>query len=75
MILPTKHLPLDQSLLAAAASVLVALRAPLTVSTTWERVRDAKAITTFDRFVLSLDLLYALGLVSMSAGRLERTRP
>lgn len=73
MILPTKHLPLDQSLLAGGAAVLVALRAPLTVSATWERVRDTRAITTFDRFVLALDLLYTLDLVSISAGRLERS--
>jgi hypothetical protein len=75
MILPTKHLPVDQSLLAGAAAVLVALNRPQTVSATWERVRGSRAITTFDRFVLSLDLLYALGLVSVNAGRLTRATP
>jgi hypothetical protein len=75
LILPSKHLRLDQSLLAGAASVLVTLRSPLTVSAVWERVRDSEAITTFDRFALSLDLLFALGLVSLDAGRLRRTAP
>jgi ABC-three component (ABC-3C) system Middle Component 6 len=75
LILPTKHLRLDQSLLAAAAAVLVTLRSPLTVSATWERVRDSEAIATFDRFALALDLLFALGLVSLDSGRLRRAEP
>jgi hypothetical protein len=73
VILPTKHLPLDLALLTGAATVLGAIRSPATVSTTWERVREASAITTFDRFVLSLDLLFALGLVKLESGRLART--
>jgi hypothetical protein len=73
--MPTKHLRLDQSLLAGAALVLIALKSPLTVSTMWERVRDSEAITTFDRFALALDLLFTLGLVSLDTGRLHRTTP
>lgn len=73
MILPTKHLPLDRALLTASATVLGALRSPATVSATWERVRETTAITTFDRFVLSLDLLFSLGLVKLDEGRLVRT--
>lgn len=73
MILPTKHLPLDRSLLMGAATVLGALSVPSTVSATWERVRETRSITSFDRFVLSLDLLRALDLVKLDAGRLVRT--
>ena len=73
MILPTKHLRLDQSLLAGAASVLITLNSPMTISVVWERVRDNESITTFNRFALSLDLLFALGLVSLDTGRLTRT--
>jgi hypothetical protein len=73
LILPSKHLRLEQSLLAASASVLVALRSPLTVSSVWERVRDSEAIETFERFTLSLDLLFTLGLITLDSGRLRRT--
>lgn len=72
MILPTKHLPLDRTLLAGAATLLGSLRSPATVSATWERVRETSAITTFDRFVLCLDMLHALGLVELRSGRLVR---
>ncbi len=73
--MPTKHLRLDQTLLAAAAALLVTLQAPLTISAAWERTRDSEAVTTFDRFALALDLLFALGLVSLESGRLQRTAP
>jgi hypothetical protein len=75
LILPSKHLRLEQSLLAGAAAVLVTLRSPLTVSSVWERVRDSEAIPTFDRFTLSLDLLFALGLVTLDSGRLRTVSP
>jgi hypothetical protein len=75
LILPSKHLRLEQSLLAGAAAVLVTLRSPLTVSTVWERVRDSEAIPTFDQFALSLDLLFALGLITLESGRLQRVSP
>lgn len=45
----------------------------MTISVAWERVRDSESITTFNRFALSLDLLFVLGLVSLDAGRLTRT--
>ena len=75
MILPGKHLRLEESLLAGAALVLVALRSPLTVSSVWEKVRDSQAIPTYDRFTLSLDLLFALGLITLESGRLRRISP
>lgn len=73
MILPDKHLPLDRALLAGGAAVLSALTTPMTVSAVWERVRVADAVTTFDRFVLAVDLLFSLGLLEMREGNLART--
>jgi hypothetical protein len=72
VILPTKHLPTDCSLLAGGAAVLSTLGRPATVSVLWERVRAHPALTTFDRFVLAVDFLFALGLVSWQRGRLVR---
>jgi hypothetical protein len=75
LILPNKHLRLEQSLLAGAASLLVTLRSPLTISSAWEKVRDSEAIPTFDQFTLSLDFLFALGLITLDSGRLQRSTP
>lgn len=73
MILPTKHLPIERSLLAGGATVLDAVRTPVTVSQVWEAVRNQEAVGSFDRFVLALDFLFALDLLSLDENRLSRS--
>lgn len=72
MILPTKHLPLERTLLAAGAELLEILEHPTTVSGLWDRVRQTVAFPSFDHLVLALDVLFALGLVELVDGRLQR---
>ncbi len=77
MILPTKHLPHHNSLLAIGAEVLRHLDEPKTVSRLWSEVSDtrkAKQISpiTYDWFVLALDLLFMLETVDFDRGRLFR---
>ncbi len=74
MILPTKHLTPAQSLLGVAARLLEQLDRPLTVNELWEECRDDPRVATFDRFVLSLDLLFLLGAIEMSAGTIDLRR-
>ena len=74
MILPTKHLPPSVCLLAAGAEVYVALQRPRTITQAYEAVRQQPALSTFDRFVLAVDLLYIMGLVTFDQGRLVRAR-
>jgi hypothetical protein len=75
MILPTKHLPLERTLLAAGAQLLGCLDRPLTVSGLWDRVRREVAFPSFDHLVLALDVLFALGMVDLEEGKLKRRRP
>ena len=76
MILPTKHLPVDRSLLGVGAELIALLDAPKTVSGLWadlqERRGPAAGRVTFDWFVLALDMLHALGAVETARGRLVR---
>ena len=76
MILPTKHLPVDRSLIGVGAELIALLDAPKTVSRLWanlqERPGTAAGGVTFDWFVLALDMLHALGAVEMARGRLVR---
>ena len=74
MILPTKHLPLERTLLAAGAQLLRRLERPLTVSSLWDDVRRDVAFPSFDHLVLALDVLFALGLVTLEDGRVTRGR-
>lgn len=78
MILPTKHLPEGRALLVLGAEVLDSLDEPRTVSGLWEHFRDgvgpnAPPRTTYDWFVLALDMLYTIGAVRFEDGRLARS--
>ena len=64
MILPNKHLGLSRSVLGVGAILLKEMTDETTVSMLWERVRERPEIRTFELFLLCLDMLYALGLVS-----------
>jgi len=68
MILPTKHIPLDRSLLGAGALLLLLLDAPLTPTAIWDRAKHAPEIGTYVRFVLVLDFLYSIGAIDMLDG-------
>lgn len=68
MILPSKHIPLDRSLLGAGAVLLSLLDAPLTTTAIWDRAKLAPEIGTYGRFVLVLDFLYAIGAIDTLDG-------
>jgi hypothetical protein len=72
MILPTKHISTSHSLLGVGAKILEQLNQPRTVSSLWSAVYTMPEIATFERFVLTLDLLYAIGAIEMETGLLRR---
>ena len=72
MILPSKHLPQDQSLLGVGAVLLLELRQPQTVTSLWERVRSVDQVGTFERFVLALDLLHITGVILWDRGLIRK---
>ena len=75
MIHPTKHIPAEQTLLGAGAVIFSKISQPRTVTGLWETVREAKAVGTFERFVLALTLLYSLRLVRLEGGLVVRDTP
>ena len=74
MILPGKHLRQDRALLGVGAEILAQLDEPRSVSELWERVRTVRsrlsnvAPLSFDWFILSLNLLYAISALDFSDG-------
>ena len=52
MILPTKHITAENSLIGLGALLLSQLDSPTTVSTLWQGVRGLPQIATFERFTL-----------------------
>lgn len=72
MILPTKHIKTHESLIGIGSTVLAELNRNMTVTELWNGVRHQPGVVTFERFVLGLDLLYAMGLVELDRGLLKR---
>lgn len=82
MILPTKRLSVESSLLGVGADVLGLLNRPKTVSRVWEELKDVRQSLndrgerlTFEWFVLALDFLFLTDAVSMHEGVLKRRQP
>jgi hypothetical protein len=73
-ILPTKHISTGKSLLGVGAKIIEHLQYPRTVSSLWSAVSTIPEVATFERFVLTLDILYAIGAIEMDAGILRRSR-
>jgi hypothetical protein len=78
MILPTKGIEPDRALLAIGGRVLQLLDTPKTVSRIWEEIRRGRKEShvdtnlSFDWFILSLDLLYVIGAIEFTRGKLEK---
>lgn len=74
MILPTKHIRPDRSLLGVGAQVLEMLDSPMTMSKLWDEFRTRRSGTGSDApisyrwFVLALDLLYMIGALQFKRG-------
>lgn len=72
MIVPTKHLKPQDSLLAAGGVVLQELRRPCSVSDLWSELRDNSVVATYERLILALDLLFVLGVIEYTDGVISR---
>ena len=77
MLLPTKRLSTEKSLLVVGARVLAELVRPQTVSHVWDRVSrhyqySPLGAIDFEWFVLALDFLFAIGALEFRQGRLHR---
>ena len=78
MILPTKHMRTDRSLLGVGAEVLQTLERPMTVSKLWDEIRsrrnrvDSAAPIDYRWFILSLDFLYMIQAVVLRRGLVEK---
>ena len=79
MILPTKHLSQERALLTIGGKLLGLLNYPMTVSSLWDKVSknqgENEVKLRYDRFVLTLDLLYMLGTIEINKGIIQKIKP
>lgn len=72
MILPTKYIRLRNSLLNSGAILLNNITNRQSVTQLWDKARMLSEIKTFDKFTLSLDMLFSLGLIDIRDGIIVR---
>lgn len=71
MILPTKHISNERSLLGVGADIIAIIeKKPETISSIWNKIRQKKNKTpiSYRWFILSLDLLYIVGAIKIEQG-------
>ena len=68
MILPNKNIILQYSILGAGANILNELKKAETVSSLWEKSKEKKEIQSFEKFILTLDFLFAVNIIELNDG-------
>lgn len=77
MILPTKGISEERSLIVVGGELLRLLDHPMTISHVWGRLQKSRAQgfrepIRYDWFVLALDLLHCIGAIQIERGRLQK---
>lgn len=74
MIMPNKYLKEEDTLLGASAVIFENLSKQQSISELWDKVREDDSVYNFERFILSLDLLYMLNLIELNNNELMRVK-
>lgn len=70
MIMPNKCLKQEDTLLGSSAVIFNNLNDKQTLSELWDKVKQEEVIYNFERFILSLDMLYLLGIIDFNENSL-----
>lgn len=65
MILPTKYLNSDETLLGVGNFIIKNVSSNVSLSTLWERVKKNENVYSFERFLLALDMLFIIGIIDL----------
>ncbi|MDR2641626.1 MAG: hypothetical protein LBC74_02410 [Planctomycetaceae bacterium] len=74
MLLPTKYITEPQTLLASGGIVLSQIKNPCTLTALWERTCKIPQVGTFERLIITLDMLYILGAIDISQGLIRKIK-
>ena len=72
MILPNKFLEEKDSLLYVGALLLNKLDTPTSISKLWNKVKENKSVNNYERFIITLDMLYILNLIELKNEKIRR---
>lgn len=73
MVLPSKHMPLNRSLVGLGGEILASLKErPRSISAAWDWVRERNNSTSFEQFALAASFLYTMGAIELEGDVLRR---
>ncbi len=72
MIMPNKYIKEEDTLLGASAVIFENMTKKQSISELWDKVHDDGSVYNFERFILSLDLLYMLNMIDLNNNELMR---
>ncbi|WP_409200380.1 ABC-three component system middle component 6 [Methanobrevibacter sp. DSM 116169] len=65
MILPTKYLNSDETLIGVGNLIIRNISSSIPLSTLWEKVKKNENVYNFERFLLTLDMLFIIGIIDL----------
>jgi len=68
MIMPDKNTPLANSLLGYGSIILQNIHSNQSISSLWEKVSSQDSYFTFEKYCLTLDVLFAVNLIRYNNG-------
>lgn len=74
MIKPNKTIKLSYSIIGVGALILPRLTYPIPVSSLWNKLKKYKEITSFEKFVVTLDFLFMCNLIEFKDGLISRVK-
>jgi len=74
VIMPNKNIKLEYSLLNCGAIILENLQEIDTISSLWEKARLTETMVNYEKFVLTMDYLFLIGVIRMDNGMIVRCR-
>lgn len=72
MIMPDKNTHIRFSMLNGGALILSVLKEADTISSLRENTKQLEALSSYEKFVLTLDFLFAIGAITFQDGLLVR---
>ncbi len=74
MILPNKHIYLEQSMIAIGAKILKYLSANgKNVSELWQAVKENNELKSFEQYTLGLSFLFMIGIISYNENIIRKS--
>ena len=74
MIMPNKYLKEEDTLLGSSAVIFNNIQEHQNLSELWDNVKNNNSVYNFERFILTLDMLYTLGLIDFKNNNIIKVK-